>query len=168
MEIRIRAKEGILKPPHLGIDTVWNAKLKAFEWVIADKMLLHENALYTAIILCLFTDKRAPEGMNIPDGTSNKRGFWGDSVLLDGEFEIGSFIWTLRRAALDDDLEVKAIDFTVLALQPLLDQKVVADLKVLVTADKANNQLIININAFNTKDNKPISRAFDIWWKQTL
>lgn len=169
-ETRVREQESQLKQPQLGIDTVWNVKRQAGEWIIADEMLQHKTALYTAATICLFTDKRLQEGMQAPDGTEHKRGWWGtsDSILLDGEFEFGSFYWTLDRSILNDDTEVKAHDFTILALQPLIDQKVMAELEVNVTSNKAKNVLEIMIDFYSHKTNKKQQQQFNIWWAQTL
>lgn len=165
MEIRIRGNEGHESPVNLLIDTVWDVNRNRGVWVIDNQMLKCTNPLYTCILLCLFTDKRAIDGMEIPDGTDDKRGWFGDSVLLDGEFEIGSWLWILDRAVLNDETELKAHDYTLDALQPLLDQNVIGELKVNVLANKSDNKLELDIACYSHKDGDYMQQQFNIWWK---
>ena len=61
--------------------------------------LLHQNPLHTAIIACLFTDKRQPDDQRLPGDTPDRRGWFGDTVDIRedfGEREMGSLLWTLR------------------------------------------------------------------------
>lgn len=168
MEIRIRQNEGAMAQPNLSIDTEWDVKLQHGVWVIKNQTLKHESALYTTIINCLFTDKRLPDGQEIPDGSTDRRGWWGHSVKLDGEFEFGSYLWLLVRAPLTDDTEVKAKDYVLLALEPLLKQQVIANIDVNISADKAMGKLQIDIKAFSASNGATIAQKFNIWWKQTI
>ncbi|MCJ8322796.1 MAG: phage GP46 family protein [Rhizobiales bacterium] len=167
MEIRIRHNEGLADQPNLLIDTVWDVKKKCGIWIIDNQMLKHDSALYTCIILCLFTDKKLGEGMTAPDGTKDQRGWFGDSLLLDGEFEIGSYLWTLDREYLTDGIEQTASDFAVEALQPLVDQKVISQLNVQSKIDRSASQLEISLDCFSHKDQKAINQKFNLWWEQT-
>jgi phage gp46-like protein len=73
-----------------------------FDLVIEDNDLLGDEGLTTAITVSLFSDRlaladdRLPEFM--PGQTSDRRGWWGDLVRLDGrESPIGSRLWLLSR-----------------------------------------------------------------------
>lgn len=57
-----------------------------------------EDGLETAVILSLFTDRRAPEGATLPDESGDRRGWWGDALpVVDGD-EVGSLLWLLQRS----------------------------------------------------------------------
>lgn len=49
------------------------------------------NDLTTSVLISLFTDAAASDDDVIPDGTTNRRGWWGDTSM-------GSKIWLLERS----------------------------------------------------------------------
>lgn len=56
--------------------------------------LLTDSSIETAVIISLFTDRRAQPSDRIPDGTSDRRGWWADSFR---QRPIGSRLWLLGR-----------------------------------------------------------------------
>ncbi|MBM6483444.1 phage GP46 family protein [Klebsiella pneumoniae] len=64
------------------------------ELVIADGDLLPDSTINTAVLVSYFTDRRAEPGDELPDGSNDRRGWWGDSYR--GE-PIGSRLWLLGR-----------------------------------------------------------------------
>lgn len=59
--------------------------------------LTEDDGLDTAVILSLFTDRRAEPGDVIPDGSDDKRGHWSDSFpIIEGDLQ-GSRLWLLNR-----------------------------------------------------------------------
>ncbi|EBM3801910.1 hypothetical protein FXQ12_17445 [Salmonella enterica] len=56
--------------------------------------LLTDNSIETAVIISLFTDRRAQPSDPIPDGTNDRRGWWADSFR---PRPIGSRLWLLNR-----------------------------------------------------------------------
>ncbi len=73
----------------------WNESLSVGDIETDGADLASEDGLKTAILLSLFTDRRA-EADDLPDGEVDRRGWWGDSLAEDG-FRLGSLLWTLRR-----------------------------------------------------------------------
>jgi phage gp46-like protein len=61
------------------------------------KELETSRPLDTAVILSLFTDRRALDSDDIPKN-SDRRGFWGDAYPLVENDQWGSRLWTLHRA----------------------------------------------------------------------
>jgi hypothetical protein len=59
--------------------------------------LQRDPGLGTALLLCLFLDARAQPGDEIPDGGSDRRGWWADT-LEEGGQPWGSRLWLLDRA----------------------------------------------------------------------
>ncbi|MEH5399764.1 phage GP46 family protein, partial [Escherichia coli] len=74
------------------IAVVWDQGCGSLQLNGAD--LLTDNSLLTAVIISLFTDRRALDSDEIPDGTRDRRGWWGDSFR---ERPIGSRLWLLSR-----------------------------------------------------------------------
>ena len=66
-----------------------------------------ESTLRTAVILSLFLDRRANDDDVIPDGSTNRRGWWADTIApmtsygigggAESEDRIGSRLWLLSR-----------------------------------------------------------------------
>lgn len=56
--------------------------------------LLTDNSIETAVIISLFTDRRAQPSDPLPDRTTDRRGWWADSFR---KRPIGSRLWLLGR-----------------------------------------------------------------------
>ncbi|GHD60426.1 phage GP46 family protein [Jeongeupia chitinilytica] len=56
--------------------------------------LVRETTLNTCVLVCLGTDARAGPDDAIPDGTTDRRGWWGDAL---GQQVHGSLLWLLSR-----------------------------------------------------------------------
>jgi phage gp46-like protein len=69
----------------------------SFDIALAGADLATDDGLETAVIISLFTDRRADPDDVIPDGTGDRRGWWADAwPTVDGDF-IGSRLWLLAR-----------------------------------------------------------------------
>lgn len=81
------------------IRTVWTNGYG--DWQIADGALAADDDLATATYLSLFTDAEASADDELPDGSSDRRGWWGDQ----GEtIRLGSKLWLLSRSKLTTDV----------------------------------------------------------------
>ena len=58
--------------------------------------LAQDSGLNTAILISLFTDRRANPSDELPDPAGSRRGWWGDAENGDGDL-IGSRLWLLSR-----------------------------------------------------------------------
>ncbi len=106
------------------------------DWRVAPKTgrnaggLDESDPLGTAVILSLFTDRRAPEGWRPEE--ADRRGWWGDGAVPAGENgrEDGSWLWLLRRETVSEDNVRLAKSYTQEALQWLVDENVAASVDV--------------------------------------
>lgn len=65
--------------------------------------MLTDDSLTTDVTISLFTDRRALDSDTLPDGSDDRRGWWGDSYR---DRPIGSRLWLLsREKAMPDTLE---------------------------------------------------------------
>lgn len=104
----------------------------------------------TAILLCLFTDRRLPDEMADPTDF-DRRGWHGDTFDLDrnaGERPMGSLLWTLDRAALSAGTARLAEHYAAEALQTLIDQRVVRSFDIAAEVDGQNAMLKLEIVAY--------------------
>ena len=65
-----------------------------FQLVIEDGDLKGDDGLETAVTISLFTDRRARID-ELPEGTSLRRGWWGDLFPTTPGDQIGSKLWTV-------------------------------------------------------------------------
>lgn len=141
------------------------------DWRLADPAeeefnrggLAAADPLTTAIILCLFTDRRLADWMEI--GDDGVRGWHGDHFAIDaeaGERELGSYLWTLERGALDFQTRKLAETYATEALQTLIDQGVVSKIEVTAEADTAAGRLLINVRCYDPARDLLADRRFEV------
>lgn len=129
---------------------------------IAGGGLVMDGGLTTAVMMSLFTDRRAnaddPSDPLTDDG--DRRGWAGD-LLNDPGDRIGSRIWLLRRAKLTQETASLLETYAAESLQWLLDDGV-AD-TVVCTATIMPPEAISLVNQI-FRDGKPLGR-WDFVWK---
>ena len=113
------------------IALIWNAALGEADLQIVNGDLQVDEGLQTAAIVSLFSDALAQPGDEIPDGTSDRRGWWGDMPVDPAETDatalpdyIGSGLWLLDRALQTDATLVKAQGYGAASLQWMRDDNV--------------------------------------------
>lgn len=176
----IRQLEGCADNPNLLWDSVWNPARGLADWALADADeaanvggLRSKAAIDTAVLLCLFTDKRIEPDHPLwflADG--DRRGYWGDGIDVradEGEGPLGSYLWLLERAP----MTIKGLSagtwaeqFANEALQTLLAQEVCARIDVSSLVDEAAGKLYLIVQLFASDGSKTYDRQFDVLWKQ--
>ena len=100
-----------------------------FDWAIKDQDLAGDDGLETAIILSLFTDRRALEDDPLPDGSDDRRGWWADAYV--GQDHIGSRLWLLEREKDTREVVNRARDYAEEALQWLVEDGIALGIEVM-------------------------------------
>ena len=113
------------------IALTWNPSDGAADLSVIANDLARDGGLETAVLLSLFCDRRALEPDTLPDGNTDRGGWWGDAVPNVADDRIGSRLWLLRRAKQTQETLNLAREYAREALQWLLDDKVAAALDVL-------------------------------------
>jgi len=125
------------------------------------------NTLHTAILIQLFTDRRAREEMDI-DG-NDPRGWAGDSFDVredQHEREMGSYLWTLERGQLSEETERLAEEYTLEALQVIIDQGAVASFEADAKAQPATGILELSVRGFSHMGKNVYDQHFQVLWQQ--
>lgn len=178
--IRTRALEACETQPHLLWDTIWVQRVDASggygDWILAgpgDQIesrggLRSEAAIHTATMLQIFTDRRLPDDLANPFDDGDPRGWWGDSIRLEGEPDVplGSLLWTLHRSILDSRIALLARDYAEEALKVLLDQGAVARTDVATVHDEVAGTLFMTIRHFSQDGAKIYDQRFGVLWDQ--
>jgi len=84
-----------------------------------------ESGLRTAVLLSLFTDRRAANDDEIPDGGTDRRGHWADAFTDKNQTAASSRLWLLQREKQTEQTRQRAIDYSNEALQWLIDADVI-------------------------------------------
>lgn len=82
------------------IRTVFISMEKGADYALEGLLLQNDEGLDTAVVLSLFTDRRANDDDILPNFSDDKRGAWFDSYAdVEGD-QFGSRLWLLERAKL--------------------------------------------------------------------
>ncbi|MGD9766588.1 MAG: phage GP46 family protein [Pseudolabrys sp.] len=120
----------------------------ALDWLIRpDGQLDDSQALVTAVLVALGTDRHAEADDALPDPDSDdRRGWWGDldaQDIWDG-WPIGSRLWLLERAkitggtARDGSLLARTEEYVREALYPFIDRRIASAVDVTVARTDLN------------------------------
>lgn len=108
-----------------------------FDLAVEDDDLASDAGLRTAVLLSLFTDRRAAEDDALPSGDDQRRGWWADEfAVVEGDL-FGSRLWLLDRSAIRSDLVLRAQELVREALAWMIEDLVVEkiDVEAETTAD---------------------------------
>lgn len=140
--------------------------------------LRSKEGLHTSILIQLFTDARAGEDDILPDVLDpDPRGWWGDTVGRvpeQGEYNIGSHLWILRRSPLTEETPALAVEIVERALQPLIDQGAAAYFNVRASSRYQSiafggpeiGLLMIEIDGFDRAGAAVYTQKFEVLWEQ--
>ncbi|TKA91802.1 hypothetical protein FAZ79_00410 [Guyparkeria sp. SB14A] len=95
-----------------------------FDVIQQDADLATEDGLRSAVLVSLFTDRRAAEDDALPDGTDDRRGSWQDSYLDRQNDRQGSRLWLLKRAKQTAENATRAREYAEEALAWLVEDGV--------------------------------------------
>ena len=105
------------------IRVIWNADLMIGDWKLAGHVLDTDRELVTAVAVALFTHRTADADDEIPDTTSDRRGWWGDADAqeMHGGWPIGSRLWLISREKQTEETRQRAEEYIHEALVPFVD-----------------------------------------------
>lgn len=125
--------------------------------------LTQDDGMETAVIISLFTDRRANADDSIPDGSNDLRGWWADSFNEVEHDKIGSRLWLLGREKQLPAVLVRAREYAMEALQWLVDDGVAESIEV-VASNPRGGLLALTVSVFRPL--QPVSQfRFDYFWK---
>ena len=160
----------VAREPLLDPDLVWNGlfgdlALTGLNDAVNPGGFRAEQALATAVLICLQTDRRV-EATELRDGDTN-RGWPGDGFdLAPGETPLGSKLWLLRRRSLTDELILDAEDYAREALATLIDQGAVVRVDVTAVANKPANRLDLDVALYGRDGGQVFNSRYGVLWDQ--
>ena len=158
--------------PNLFWSTFWNQAEALGDWRLmplnsADNPggLDARSALESAVVLSLFTDRRAPEGWR-PD-VLDRRGWWGDGVAEEGASlrPLGSHLWLLRHEVVSDENVTLARLYALEALAWMQTERVCARIDVQTgKIEQPRRGIWIMIDLFARDGTTMYSTRFERFW----
>jgi phage gp46-like protein len=110
----------------------WNLAAGCADMRVSGPDLLRDDGIETAILLSLFCDARANTDDNIPDGSTNPRGWWADQFAETTGDRWGSRWWLLDRSKPTPNVLKRREDYGREALAWLITDGVAARVDVKV------------------------------------
>ncbi len=110
------------------IQTTWD--LENGDWLMAKPGLAEDDGMRTAIIISLFSDRRANPDDELPNTTGDRRGWWGDNFASNDGDQLGSRLWLLSREKQLSKVLLKAREYCKEALQWMIADGVAKSIDV--------------------------------------
>lgn len=138
-----------------------NIEALSIDTLVAMNDLVSEDGIRTAVIISLFTDRRANDE-ELPENEKSKRGWWGDLFPdVEGD-QIGSKLWLLSREKRTNETLNRAIDYAEEALGWMTDDGL-AD-SVSVGADFDASGFLILTCLIQKPDDSNLTYRFKVKW----
>lgn len=145
----------------------------SFDLAMNGPDLAMDDTLQTPTSVSLFSDALASADATIPDGTGDRRGYWGDLPLEDqGDTAqpdyMGSLLWLLNRSKVLPTTAAEAQGYGVSALQWMIEDGVAQSVTFDATfLSLGTMQLTGNIARLSSAGSV-INHQFDYIWNPTL
>ena len=147
----------------MDIRTVFINMEHGADYAIAQLGLTPEDGLETAVIISLFTDRRADADDVIPDGTNNRRGWWADAYADIRGDQIGSSLWLLAREKQLPSVLIRAREYAEEALDWLVKDGIAK--AVNVTAEIVRMGVLGLVVQIQRADGPVVKYRFENFWK---
>jgi phage gp46-like protein len=129
---------------------------------LIDSDLASDAGLTTAVLLSLFTDRRAEDDDRPPSGDeSDRRGWWADQFSPNRADRFGSRLWLLERSVRTDEVRRRAIEYVREALAWMLEDRVVATIDI--EADTTDRDLLIGVTLHRPGRDAVALRFAHVW-----
>jgi phage gp46-like protein len=135
----------------------------AGQWQVSPPGLAEDDGLETAVIISLFTDRRAEPDDVLPDNSNDPRGWWADQFSdVDGDL-IGSRLWLLSREKQLSDVLSRAQEYAEEALAWMVEDGV-ADSVAAQAVIVRDGLLGLTVQIFRPTGT-PAKFRFELFWK---
>lgn len=128
---------------------------------IVDDDVSADEGLRTALLLSLFTDRRAEDEDTLPDGSGDRRGWWADELAEHVGDRYGSRLWLLDRSKGLAEVVPQAEEYAREALAWLLEDKVSSRVDV---AAEVNGPVLALVVTIHRPERDPATFRFEHVW----
>lgn len=146
----------------MDIALVYDPQAKAFDLSIAEGDLAADSSLETAVLLSLYTDRRALDEDELPDDGTDQRGWWADAYA---QRPHGSRLWLLSREKELGRVLQRAEEYASEALTWITGDRIAESVEVeAIHLRRGVLQLIVRIQRGNSR---VLERRYDYVWGVT-
>ncbi|MCE8004215.1 phage GP46 family protein [Billgrantia ethanolica] len=138
----------------------YDAAAKYFDLALEGGDLATDQGLETAVILSLFTDRRAEDADRLPDDAGDRRGWWADAF---NDRPHGSRLWLLHREKELDEVLRRAKTYAEEALAWLVEDEVAS--RVIVEATNVRRGVLQLSVEIHRGDQVTLERQYDYVWQ---
>jgi phage gp46-like protein len=144
----------------------WDEQQGAADLALIDNDLASDRGLETAVLLSLFTDRRAQPDDQPPSGDPNdRRGWWADELAAVEGDRIGSRLWLLDRSVNSNETARRAEEYAREALAWMIEDRVVSAVDVEINT--SGKGLLIGV-ALQRPGRDAVSFRFAHVWDATI
>ncbi|MFN4328296.1 MAG: phage GP46 family protein [Limnobacter sp.] len=145
----------------MDIATVFDPLAVRGDFVVSAGALASDQDLKTAVMISLFTNRRAEDDDQLPEASMSRQGWWADVFQPS---RIGSRLWLLAREKQARQVVVRAREYAREALQWLIDDGVAS--QVLVTTEVVTQGVLgLQVEVIRNQA-QPARFKFDLAWQQ--
>lgn len=141
---------------------IWNDESFSADIAVTAGDLTTDGGLNGAILVSLFTDRRARADDDLPSEGADRRGWWGDVAGVEDDDLIGSRLWLLSREKLSAKVLERAREYVLEALAWLLRDGVASEVDVAVEVIAPG---VMGVAVFVTRPSGPARQRFDFVWR---
>lgn len=135
----------------------------ALDVALLDGDLATDDGLRTAVALSLLCDRRAEADDVLPDGTSDRRGWWADAIADQDGDRWGSRLWLLSREKALPEVRRRAEAYAREALDWLLEDGVAAEVDA--TAETRDRDVLWLQVIIQRGDGRRIADRYQYVWR---
>ena len=144
----------------MDIELFWNANKFSADFKIVNGQFANDHDIKTALLISLFTDRRAENDDPLPSKDSTRRGWWGDAFM---SRRIGSRLWLLSREKKLNSILIRAKEYATEAVQWMIEDKIAESVAV---ETEAINTDVLAIAVTVKRNSKPPEKyKFDYAWR---
>lgn len=145
------------------IRTVCDTSALAFDWVVHGAGLEEDDGLETAVVLSLFTDRRAENDDALPGARDDRRGWWADQFLDESKDRLGSRLWLLSREKQVSAVLVRAKEYAEEALAWFIKDGIARAVSVTATIPRSG---VLGLEVEVARSSAPPAKyRFETFWK---
>lgn len=146
----------------------WDTDLMEGDFVEGNGDLKHEDGLETAVIISLFTNRRAKVDDDLPDPNNpDRQGWWGDQLNPEVEGDqIGSRLWLLKRSKTIEDALIDSKLYAEESLEWMIEDNVATKIEIetkRIEKSSALQILGIGVKA-RRSDGTTFAKEYEVEW----
>ncbi len=146
----------------MDIKVTYNSETMSFHWDITQPGLTEDVGLETAVMLSLFSDRRARPDDVLPSG-DDRRGWWADAYAEEKNDLFGSRLWLVDREKQMNSVLRRAEEYAFESLSWMVEDGVVKSVNCMAEVIRDG---VLGLTVTMTRGNKlSIKYRFEIFWK---